>query len=118
MTGKIAYISGQPSEEPALLSRYLPPIPMDAGATWLRATQPAGSWILDPFGATPQLAIEAARAGYRVLIASGNPVTRYLLELMASPPNEDDVRAALAHLAASRKGEERLELHIRDLYLT
>jgi hypothetical protein len=43
---------------------------------------------------------------------------RFLLELAACPPSEDELRAALAELSASRKGEERLEPHLRGLYQT
>jgi hypothetical protein len=62
--------------------------------------------------------VEAARAGYRVLVAANNPVARFLLELATHPPDEVELRAALAELAAARKGEERLEPHIRGLYRT
>ncbi len=74
--------------------------------------------MLDPFGFSPRLALEAARAGYRVLVTVNNPVTRFLLEMSAQPPSETDFKAALADLAASKKGEERLGTHLQSLYLT
>lgn len=74
--------------------------------------------MLDPFGASPRLALEVARAGYRLLVAANNPVTRFLLEMVAQPPGEAELRAALAELAAAFKGEERIEPHIRSLYET
>jgi hypothetical protein len=51
-------------------------------AAWLarHPIQP-GTWLLDPFGFAPQLAIEAARSGYRVLVTANNPITRFLLEM-------------------------------------
>jgi hypothetical protein len=52
-----------------------------------------------------------------VLVAANNPITRFLLELAANPPTHDELRAALADLGAARKGEERLEPHIRSLYI-
>lgn len=79
---------------------------------------PHGSWVLDPFGASPRLAVEAAQAGYRVLVAANNPIARFLLELHADPPTEGLLRSALADLAASQKAGERIEPHIRSLYLT
>jgi len=118
MSREIAYRPGWRSAEPGLLSRYLPPIPLGTGANWLRDNIPLGSWVLDPFGASPQLAIEAADAGYRVLVAANNPVARFLLELSTQPPSENELRTALAQLAATRRGHERLEPHIRNLYLT
>ncbi len=77
-----------------------------------------GAWVLDPFGASPRLAVEMARAGYRVLVAVNNPVIRFQLDLAAAPPSKSDLQAALADLAVSRKGEERLETHLQSLYLT
>jgi hypothetical protein len=47
-----------------------------------------------------------------------NPVTRFLLEIAGNPPTQTDLRAALAELAAARKGDERLETHLQSLYLT
>jgi len=102
----------------------LPPNPEGAVSTWLQANLPRPTdkkeptWVLDPFGAAPSVAIEAARAGYSVLVAANNPISRFLLEMAAHPPNESEMRSALAELAASRKGDERLEPHIRSLYLT
>src|SRR5690606_10626183 len=46
------------------------------------------------------------------------PITRFLLEMPARPVLETDFNAALAELAASRKGDERLGAHLQSLYLT
>jgi hypothetical protein len=64
------------------------------------------------------LVLEAARAGYRVLVTVNNPITRFLLEMSADPPSEADFKAALADLAVVKKGEERLGAHLQSLYLT
>lgn len=85
---------------------------------WLTEHLPAEAWVLDPFGAAPALGVEAARAGYRVVITASNPIARFLLEMEATPPDGDELRAALAELAAARKGEERLEPHMLSLYAT
>jgi hypothetical protein len=77
-----------------------------------------GSWLLDPFGFSPRLVLEAARMGYRVLVTVNNPVTRFLLEMSANPPPESDFKAALADLAVLKKGDERLGVHLQSLYLT
>jgi hypothetical protein len=100
------------------LGRYLPRLPMGAATSWLGETVQAGSWVIDPFGASPQLALEAARGGYRILVAANNPISRFLIEFGATPPGADDMRAALAALASARLGEERLEPHIHSLYST
>jgi hypothetical protein len=100
------------------LDRYLPPIPAGVVSTWLAANIPKGSWVLDPFGATPQVAVEAAQAGYRVAVAANNPIARFLLETRVLAPSAEDFRAALAELASARRGDERLETAILDLYMT
>ncbi len=111
------YIPGSPP--PARpLDRYLPPIPAGVVSAWLEANVPKGAWVLDPFGATPQIAVEAARTGYRVAVAANNPVARFLLETRALAPSAEDFRAALAELASARRGDERLETAVLDLYQT
>ena len=107
-------------EEPAggPLARYLPPVPPGMVSTWLADHVPAGSWVLDPFGGLPAMAVEAAQAGYRVLVAANNPIPRFILEVTAAAPARSDFQAALAELAAARKGNERLEPHIQSLYQT
>ena len=114
----LPYVPGTVPQEPGPLSRFLPPLESGTVANWLAGRVPPGSWLLDPFGFSPRLPVEAARAGYRVLATVNNPVTRFLLELEADPPSESDFKAALAELAASKRGEERLETHLQSLYVT
>ncbi len=118
MFGSIPFIQGTLSKKPEPLSRYLPPISDGIISTWLNKNSPSGSWILDPFGASPKVALDAARAGYRLLITANNPITRFLLEIMAAPPTSDELKGALAALAASYAGDQRIEPHIRSLYDT
>ena len=101
------------------LGRFLPPLQQGVATQWLtnEKIQP-GNWVLDPFGSTPQLAVELAQAGYRVLVAANNPIIQFLLEIAAAPPREDELQAAIAALAAARVGEARLEPHIHSLYET
>ena len=113
-----AYIPGMRPVEPGPLARFTPPLEDGVISAWLPAHAPIGSWVLDPFGFSPRLALEAARAGYRVLITVNNPITRFLLEMSANPALETDFKAALADLAAVKKGEERLGAHLQSLYLT
>jgi hypothetical protein len=114
----LSYISGLKPADPGPLSRFIPPLEEGTISTWLSRHASAGSWLLDPFGFAPQVAIEAARAGYRVLVTVNNPITRFLLEMAAHPPDESDFKAALADLAASKKGDEHLENHLQSLYIT
>jgi hypothetical protein len=112
------YIPGLRPVEPGPLARFTPPLEEGVISAWLPAHASPGSWVLDPFGFSPRLALEAARAGYRVLVTVNNPITRFMLEMSADPPSETDFNAALADLAASKKGEERLGAHLQSLYLT
>ncbi|MBK8783191.1 MAG: hypothetical protein IPO22_15615 [Anaerolineales bacterium] len=102
----------------------MPPLEEGVISAWL-SHQPfgaaqgvTGSWLLDPFGFSPRLVLEAARSGYRVLVTANNPVTRFLLEIFANPPPESEFIAALADLGAVKKGEERLAGHLQSLYFT
>lgn len=114
----LPYVPGSMPHDPGPLSRFLPPLEHGTVAGWLTAHITPGSWLLDPFGFSARLPAEAARAGYRVLVTVNNPVTRFLLELEADPPAEVDFKAALAELAASKRGDERLETHLQSLYTT
>lgn len=100
------------------LERFLPPLAEGVVRAWLNEYLPPGSWVLDPLGSTPWLALEAARAGYRVLVASNNPIITLLLEVLAAAPPEREIQAALAELANSRRLDERLEVHVQALYQT
>ena len=112
------YIPGTMPVEPGPLSRFTPPLEEGTISRWLPLHAPVGSWVLDPFGFSPRLVLEAARVGYRVLVTVNNPITRFLLEMSADPPNEADFQAALAELAIAKKGDERLGAHLQSLYHT
>jgi hypothetical protein len=112
------YIPGLQTSVLRPLDRYLPPIQAGVAATWLEQNLPTGSWLLDPFGAAPSLAVEAAQRGYRILVAANNPINRFILEMQANPPSAADFQAALAALAATTISKERLEPHIKSLYST
>ena len=117
-TSNTAFLPGEPIAPSEPLGRYLPRLPLGASIQWLQENIPPHSWVLAPFGASPHLALEAAQAGYRVLVITSNPIIRFLLESKATPPQPEDMQAALAALSALRRGDERLEVHIRNLYLT
>jgi hypothetical protein len=85
---------------------------------WLQKHVTPGSVILDPFGSSPQVALETARAGYRVIAACNNPVVRFLIETLAAAPQAADFISALAELAMQKRGDDRLENVLQNLYLT
>lgn len=88
---------------------------------WLERLAPQsapGGWVIDPLGTSPLSALEAARAGYRVLVVSNNPVLAFMLEILAAAPRPADFQAALAAFASTRRGDQRLEVHLETLYST
>jgi hypothetical protein len=112
------YIPGLSPADPGPLSRFTPPLEEGVISAWLSQHASAGSWLLDPFGFSPRLTLESARAGYRVLVTVNNPITRFLLEMSANPPSEADFKAALSELESLKKGDERLGAHLQSLYVT
>lgn len=118
MEETLSFLPGDSSPKPGPLGRFLPPIQTGVVSRWLHERVPQGSWVLDPFGVSPQTVVETAQAGCRVLVAANNPVSRFLLEMWAQPPSTNDLQAALADLGAASKGGERIEIHIKDLYTT
>ena len=118
MAKALPYIIGTNPDGLRPLARYLPPLPDGVVSAWLDKNIPKGSWVIDPFGASPRLVIEAARAGYRVLATINNPVARFLLEVSANRPSHAELRAALSELASAHHGDGRIEPYIRSLYQT
>ncbi|HEY60618.1 MAG TPA: hypothetical protein G4N92_08060 [Anaerolineae bacterium] len=100
------------------LDRFLPPVPRGVISTWLKNNLPPGSVVIDPLGANPMLALEAARAGYRVLMAANNPILKLMSSELARSSQEADYQTALVKLLASPHAEESLESHLQSLYLT
>ena len=114
----IHYIPGRKIKGDKPLERYLPPFFEGVATKWLTNNIPKNGWLLDPFGASPDLPVEAARSGYRVIVSANNPVTRFVVEILADPPTRIDFQSALAMLASLQVGKERLEPHIKSLYET
>lgn len=110
------YIPGQTPPQNQPMGRFLPPIHQGVASNWLENYIPRDTWILDPFGASTNLVMEIARNGYQVLVAANNPVIAFLIEMMASAPQEADLIAALATLGSAKFRDTRIEPHIRSLY--
>ena len=118
MASPAVYIPGTYIDHQNPLARYLPPITSGIISTWMDSESLSGKLILDPFGATPNVVVEAAQKGGRVIVAANNPIASLLIKVAASPPNPTETRNLLSALAATRIREERLEPHINALYLT
>lgn len=101
-----------------IIARYLPPLPNGVAARWITSHSLKRKLILDPFGASPNLIVEAAQSGCRVLVTANNPITRLLIEVAAQPPSSAELRTVLSTLATIRIRNERLEPLITSLYQT
>ena len=112
------FIAGEPVRAEGPLGRFLPPLELGAVQRLIEREGWGGKVVLDPFGSSPQLAIEAAQAGAAVVVASNNPVTRFLLERRLDPLNHEELQAGLARLAALEKDDQRLEPFVLNLYAT
>jgi hypothetical protein len=106
--------SGPPPELP--LGRFLPPVPQGMVAAWCRENLNPGCRVLEPFGFNPLVSIEIALAGFPVLVTVNNPIQSFILQVLASAPQQDELVAALQDLAVCPKGDDRMEPYIRSLY--
>jgi hypothetical protein len=105
------------NEKPELpLARFLPPLPAGMSHQWISSNIPRGSWILDPFGNSPELALELARSGYQVLVTANNPVNSFLIEVLSLAPTKLELEEALGLLANSIFNDQTLESYIRSFY--
>lgn len=100
------------------LGRFLPPLPRGVVVEWLDANTQPGDLILDPLGANPMAALEAARGSRRVLFARNNPVIWLILEALASAPSEKQIRGVVSKLLLSRQMNETLDSHLQSIYAT
>lgn len=112
----VPYIPGNAPPPDLPLGRFLPPIPRGMTRAWCRDNLKPGDWVLEPFGFSPVTIIEIAAAGYPVLVSVNNPIHAFLLQVLASAPQSQDLVAALQDLAIASKGDDRMEPYIRSLY--
>lgn len=114
----LSYPLGYPPLQPGPLARFLPPLEEGSVSRILKSYGRAGDPVFDPFGASPRLAMEAARDGRAVLVAANNPITRFILRYTVKPFTSTELRTALARLASAPKDGSRLERFLLDLYQT
>jgi hypothetical protein len=112
------FLPGHPGPLSSPLRRFLPPLGAGVVGAWVGEGELGGELILDPFGSSPQMAVEAAEAGCAVVVAVNNPITRFVLERRLDPLSSGELQRALSWLAAAPKDSERLESFVLDLYST
>ncbi len=116
MNAMIPFLTGKTAEIEGPLSRFIPDIPEGIATKWIHAHRTTDSVIFDPFGTAPKFASEIARAGNLVIACVNNPITRLLFSIYALSPSREQFQSALSELASSRVGDERLEIHLKNLY--
>ena len=112
----VPYIPGSAPPPELPLGRFVPPIPEGMVTAWIHQNLETGEPILEPFGFNPLIPIEIAQAGHSVLVTVNNPIHAFMLQILASAPQQGELIAALQDLAVSSKGNERMEPYIRSLY--
>lgn len=112
----IPFIPGWPAPKAGPLSRFLPPLADGVAAHHVERHTRPGGLVLDPFGASPLVAVEAALLGRAALVTAHNPIARSMLQLAALSPQPATLRGVLARLADAPKDGQRLEHHLRELY--
>jgi hypothetical protein len=114
--GKPPYFSGKTPSPPMILDRYLPPYPGGSLLDMLEFSGINNGWVLDPIGNQPLSAIELAQAGYKVFVACNNPIVARIMGVICAAHPKSVFQAAIADLGALKRGEERLENQIKNLY--
>ncbi|MBA4375722.1 MAG: hypothetical protein C0401_06065 [Anaerolinea sp.] len=114
----LPYLEPERDAQEIPFERFLPPYSAGVARMWLNQHNSPGVWVLEPIGASPKTILEIAQAGYKVLVAINNPVSAFELIMLARSPSKDEFRSVLSELAVQKRGNERLESHILNLYLT
>lgn len=114
----LAYLEPEGISNEIPFERYYPSTAPGVVKNWLQRHVPAGAWVLEPIGASPAAIFEMAKAGYKVLAVVNNPVIAFEMSILARAPSSSDFQSVLNELSVQKKGTERLESHILNLYLT
>jgi hypothetical protein len=109
------YFSGYPPH-PYPLGRFLPPLAEGVAAAYAEQFTAPNDLVIDPFGQSPRVALELARLGHKVIVASNNPILRLALSATFEPVPTASLRLVLTRLADVRLTNERLETYVRGLY--
>ena len=114
----LAYLPASQGFYDPPLGLFLPALPQGVIDAWTTENTQPGSLMLDPLGAHPLLAVEAAMSGRRVLMARNNPILWLLLESICRAPGSNHLWRVLSPILVSRRGDESMEEHLRGLYAT
>jgi len=74
--------------------------------------------VLDPFGATPNVAIAAHTLGRRAIVIAHHPLWAWLARAILTLPGETEINAVLTKLGDALKDDLPLRAHLAQLYAT
>ncbi len=114
--GKPSYFSDKRILPATILERFISPYPNGSLPEMLAYHDITEGWILDPIGNQPYSAIDLAEAGFNVFVACNNPIFAKILQVLCAGYPISEFYAAIADLGSLRRGQERLENQIKDLY--
>lgn len=112
----LPFVPGFPTESTGLLARYLPALPAGVAAAYVERHTAPGDLILDPFGQSARIAVEAVQLGRRAVIVNRNPVVRFVHAVTCNPPSESLARSALTRLADAPAAGGTVEQLVRAMY--
>lgn len=115
---KIPFLPAEETYVRYPLKRYLPIYHPGVISRWLSKDAAPVENVLDLLGSNPLYALEAAEKGYRVFQAQKNPILRLMTETLAKCFSETEYEKALHSLLDQEWHGEKLDAHIRNLYLT
>lgn len=118
MLKDLSFPPGEVLERPGAIRRFLPPLESGLVKRALNELGGDPGLIIDPFGVSPMLAAEVAEAGSALLLASNNPISRFIIRQELQPIPQGNLQSALARFASFPKDGMRLEPFILDLYRT
>ena len=101
------FIRGEGNSQPIPLEEFLPAYRSGVVSYWLNHLRSRPDLVISPFGDSPLEVLEAAAAGYRIVVPIHNPITRFLLNRLAQLISKEDLNSALVQLSSSYKGKER-----------
>ena len=116
--GKPSYFSDKKNLPVTILERFISPYPNSSLPEMLGYHGIKEGWILDPIGNQPYSAIDLAQAGFNVFVACNNPILAKILQVLCAGYPISEFYGAIADLGALRRGQERLENQIKDLYIS
>jgi hypothetical protein len=103
-------------QHPGPLARFIPPMDQGVIEKMLDDLELTDLVVLDPFGVSPRVPIEVAKSGHAVVVIANNPISRFILQHSLHPFKVEDLRAALAQIAALPKDGTRMENFLLELY--